>query len=70
MGNFREMARHFLDEKAARQCPADALASVMVELLENEQARTLLGRRALVTFRKNQGATERTLRILQPHLAG
>ena len=70
MGNFREMARRFLDEKAARQCPADALASVMVELLENEQARTLLGQRALVTFRKNQGATERTLRILQPHLAG
>jgi 3-deoxy-D-manno-octulosonic-acid transferase len=69
MRNFREMACLFADEKAARQCSAGTLAAVLVELLENEQARALLGQKALSLFRKNQGATENTLRILQPHLA-
>jgi 3-deoxy-D-manno-octulosonic-acid transferase len=69
MHNFREMARLFVDEKAARQCPAQALAAVLVELLESEPARTLLGQRALSLFRKNQGATENALGVLQPHLA-
>jgi 3-deoxy-D-manno-octulosonic-acid transferase len=69
MGNFREMAQLFLKRGAARQCPPGALAEVLAELLENEQARALLGERALLTFRDNQGATERTLRILHPHLS-
>jgi len=69
MGNFRDIARLFIDGNAARQCPAEALAGVLVELLEDEQTRALLGQRALSEFRRNQGATESTLRILQPHLA-
>ncbi len=69
MNNFREIARLFVEDKAARQCPTGALAAVLVELLTDEQARTALGRSALAEFRRNQGATESTLRILQPHLA-
>jgi len=69
MRNFREMARLFVEVKAARQCAAEALATALIELLTDEQVRTSLGRGALAEFRKNQGATENTLRILQPHLA-
>jgi len=68
MRNFREMARLFVNEKAARQCPTEALAAVLIELLNDEQARSALGQSALAEFRKNQGATENTLRILQPYL--
>ncbi len=69
MRNFREMARLFVRDKAARQCPAEELAAVLVELLTDEEARDSLGRSALAQFQKNQGATESTLRILQPILA-
>ena len=68
MANFAEMARSFVREQAARQCPPESLARALLELLANPRARDLLGQRALLTFRQNQGATAATLDILLPRL--
>ncbi len=69
MANFRELARLFLQEQAARQCVLEDLPAALIELLQNARARGLLGQRALATFRQNQGATEKTLNFLLPHIA-
>ncbi|NWG13478.1 MAG: 3-deoxy-D-manno-octulosonic acid transferase [Acidobacteria bacterium] len=68
MGNFREIARLFVEVEAALQCSAESLASAVSHLLCNEGARKRLGQKAFETFRQNQGATENTLRILLPYL--
>lgn len=69
MRNFREIARLFVEVKAARQCAAESLSAALIELLTDEQARSRLGRGALAELRKNHGATENTLRILRSRLA-
>jgi 3-deoxy-D-manno-octulosonic-acid transferase len=68
MSNFRELAALFLQEQAARQCSLQNLAQALTELLGNARALHMLGERASLTFRRNQGATERTLSFLLPHL--
>jgi 3-deoxy-D-manno-octulosonic-acid transferase len=68
MSNFRELAALFLQEQAARQCPPQKLAEALAELLGNARALHMLGERASLTFRRNQGATERTLSLLLPYL--
>ncbi len=66
MTNFKEMARIFLHEQAARQATPGTLALALTELLQNPRARQILGHRALSTFRQNQGATTNTLNLLLP----
>ncbi|MFH1574360.1 MAG: 3-deoxy-D-manno-octulosonic acid transferase, partial [Acidobacteriota bacterium] len=68
MSNFREAARLFLREQAARQCTPETLPEVLTELLVNDGARSILGRRALLTLQQNQGATAATLAFLRPAL--
>ena len=67
MENFREIARLFLDAKAAIQIrDASQLGPAITELLANSQHASDLGRRALAIVGQNTGATERVLRVLEP----
>ena len=68
MNNFREVARFFLHDHAALQCPPSSLAPALIHLLSNEKVRRSLGEQALLTLRKNQGAVHKTLRIVLPAL--
>ncbi len=68
MSNFREIARLFIEQHAALQCPAQSLPHTVSQLLGDEGARTHLGQRAVEVFRQNQGAAESSLQILLPHL--
>ncbi len=68
MSNFKEMARLFLREQAARQCSPQELPGALTDLLRNPRACDMLGHRAAATFRRNQGATEATLAFLLPYL--
>src|SRR5262249_31363257 len=67
MENFRDIARLFLEAKAAVQI-ADAaqLGPAVVQILANSQHASELGCRALAVVRQNTGATERVLRVLEP----
>ncbi|GAB4252288.1 MAG: 3-deoxy-D-manno-octulosonic acid transferase [Acidobacteriota bacterium] len=69
MENFREVAAAFVDEYAAIQV-ADAaeLEERLRTLFADAHARRWLGRNARQVIRRNQGALERTLRILRPYL--
>jgi 3-deoxy-D-manno-octulosonic-acid transferase len=64
MSNFREMASLFLQAQAVRQFPEGGLAGALIELLTNSRARRVLGERAALTCRQNQGAAENTVRLL------
>jgi len=64
MSNFREIARVFLHEQAARQSTLESLPGALIELLRNTRARNILGQRAASTFRQNQGATDNTMDFL------
>ncbi len=68
MSNFRDIARLFLEQRAALQCSVPSLAHTVSELLGDEGSRRDLGQRASEVFRQNQGAAEASLRILLPHL--
>jgi 3-deoxy-D-manno-octulosonic-acid transferase len=68
MSNFREMTALFLRAQAVRQCPFDGLAPALIELLTNGRARRMLGERAALTCRQNQGAAENTMLLLAPAL--
>jgi 3-deoxy-D-manno-octulosonic-acid transferase len=69
MANFKEMARLFLHEQAARQTTAASLAKALTDLLGNPKSRNILGHRALSTLRQNQGATSNTLSFLLPSVS-
>lgn len=69
MSNFKELARLFLREQAARQAQPEDLARALLELLQNSRARAFLGQRAFSAFRQNQGATENTLNFLLPAIS-
>jgi 3-deoxy-D-manno-octulosonic-acid transferase len=67
MENFRDMARLFLEAKAAVQIHRSAeLAPSTRELLLNESKALELGRNAHGIVQQNTGATDRVLRFLQP----
>jgi 3-deoxy-D-manno-octulosonic-acid transferase len=67
MENFRDIARLFLESKAAIQVPnAMELAPVICRLLSNSQQASELGRNALAIIQQNTGATERVLQVLEP----
>ena len=64
MSNFREIARLFLHEQAARLSTLESLPAALIELLAHPRARNILGQRAASTFRQNQGATDNTMDFL------
>jgi 3-deoxy-D-manno-octulosonic-acid transferase len=67
MENFRDIARLFLEAKAAIQFQhASELAPAVSSLLSNPQQASELGRNALTIVQQNSGATERVLRMLEP----
>jgi 3-deoxy-D-manno-octulosonic-acid transferase len=69
MENFRDIARLFLDAKAAVQIQSpDQLADAVSELLSNSQKAREIGRSALGVVERNTGATDRVLRVLEPIL--
>jgi len=68
MSNFRELARLFLRERAARQCAVQELASILKDLLRNPEEANLIGRRAAEAYRMNQGATDNTMRFILPYV--
>ena len=68
MFNFKEAARLFLEQHAARQCATGGLAEAVADLLTDEHACRSMGQRALQTLRRNQGATAATLALLEPFL--
>ena len=71
MENFRDIARLFLDAKAAIQIHNAAdLAPAVSKILSNTQHASELGRNALGIVRQNTGATERVLQVLEPVGAG
>src|SRR5262245_12122956 len=67
MENFRDIARLFLEAKAAFQIQdSTQLASAITQLLANPQQASAVGHRALAIVRQNAGATERVLQVLEP----
>ncbi|MBI2149964.1 MAG: 3-deoxy-D-manno-octulosonic acid transferase [Acidobacteria bacterium] len=67
MENFRDMARLFLDAKAAVQIQRAAeLTPTIRKLLSNAAMASELGQNAHGIVRENSGATDRVLRFLQP----
>lgn len=66
MENFHEISQTFLNAYAAVQVESVAeLTLKLRELLKDPKARKWLGRNARKVIRKNQGAIQRTLEILQ-----
>jgi 3-deoxy-D-manno-octulosonic-acid transferase len=71
MENFRDIARLFLEAKAAKQIEtASELAPAIAELLSNPEQASELGRNAFSIVQQNTGATDRVLRVLEPVRAG
>ncbi len=68
MSNFSDMAALFVREQAVRQCAPAELAAALGELFANDRARALLGQRASLVCRQNQGAAASTLSLLTPCL--
>jgi 3-deoxy-D-manno-octulosonic-acid transferase len=68
MANFREIAALLLREQAARQCSIESLPEVLIELLDNRDARAGLGNNAAAVFARNRGATENTLDLIVPRI--
>lgn len=67
MENFRDIARAFLEAKAAVQIQTPAeLGPAIRSLLSNPLAAAELGRNALLIVEQNAGATDRVLQFLQP----
>jgi 3-deoxy-D-manno-octulosonic-acid transferase len=67
MENFRDMARLFLEAKAAVQIQNSAqLAPAVAHLLSNPEEAAGLGRNAWTVVQQNTGATDRVLQVLEP----
>jgi 3-deoxy-D-manno-octulosonic-acid transferase len=67
MENFRDIARLFLDAKAAVQIQSAAeLADAVASLLSNPDQASHIGRSAFAVMQQNAGATDRVLQVLQP----
>jgi 3-deoxy-D-manno-octulosonic-acid transferase len=67
MQNFRDMAKLFLDAKAAIQIQsASELMPAIAKILAHPDAAAELGRSAASIIEQNAGATDRVLRFLQP----
>ena len=67
MENFRDIARMFIEAKAAMRIDSPAqLGPAISQILVDSQQASDLGRRALAVVRQNTGATERVLRVLEP----
>ena len=71
--NFKEIVRQFRERDALVQLPAldeagapAAFASVILDLLSDDERRRRLGENALATLRHNRGATARTVELLAP----
>ena len=71
MENFRDMARLFLEKKAAIQIySAEQLSPAIEQLLDNPERCSELGAKAYAIVLENTGATERVLQFFQPVEAG
>jgi 3-deoxy-D-manno-octulosonic-acid transferase len=67
MENFRDIARLFLERKAAIQIPdAAELAPAIARIFDNPQTTVEMGCNALALVQQNSGATERVLQVLEP----
>jgi 3-deoxy-D-manno-octulosonic-acid transferase len=62
--NFRDMVNFFAGRNAVRIVGIAELPLVLIELIENEDERTALGRNALVALESQRGATARTVSAL------
>lgn len=62
--NFRDIVNFFLSRNAVRVVGLADLPLVFMELIENSEERTTLGRNALAALESQRGATERTVRAL------
>jgi 3-deoxy-D-manno-octulosonic-acid transferase len=68
MENFRDIARIFLESKAAVQIAhAQDLAPAVAQILSNPQRASELGRNAFAVVQENTGVTERVLQVLEPN---
>jgi 3-deoxy-D-manno-octulosonic-acid transferase len=63
--NFREIVRIFAEGGGLRTVSAENLGTELIQQLENEEQRRMLGRRAKELFLENTGATARTLLALK-----
>ena len=66
--NFREIIRIFVENEALKTVSAQNLSRELLQLLEHQEERNLLGSRARELFTRYSGATKRTLEALQPFL--
>jgi 3-deoxy-D-manno-octulosonic-acid transferase len=62
--NFRDIIEVFRRANALRVVTPQTLTATVLELLENDDARRALGRRAFEVLRSQQGAMERTVNAL------
>jgi len=62
--NFRDIVDFFLSRKAVRVVSLADLPLVLIELIENADERTSLGRNALAALESQRGATARTIHAL------
>jgi 3-deoxy-D-manno-octulosonic-acid transferase len=63
--NFREIVRIFAEGGGLRTVSAENLGTELIQQLENEEQRRMLGRRAKELFLENTGATAKTLLALK-----
>jgi 3-deoxy-D-manno-octulosonic-acid transferase len=69
MDNFTTIAGQFVAQKGALQVKDSAgLEEAFIQLLEDKQQRNKLGKNALKVVKANQGALERTLDFIIPHI--
>ena len=66
MRNFIDPARELVSHNGAIQTTADELAQVLRRLLENPEERAALAHNGRQAVRKNQGAINRTLDLIEP----
>ena len=66
--NFRDLVTRLKRQEAIRIARPEELASVLIELLENEGERALVGRHAREVLDQERGSTERTIERLRPIL--
>src|SRR5271157_759944 len=67
--NFRDVINFFARRNAVRIVGIAELPLVFMDLIENEDERTSLGRNALAALESQQGATARTVSALLPLIA-
>ena len=62
--NFRDIIEVFRKADALREVTPQSFTATVLRLLEDQDERALLGRRAAEVLRSQQGATERTVKAL------